>query len=263
VNHARVNGVDLAYAITGDGAPPLVLVHGFMGNSRTWAPVLPDLSTNRAVVTYDHRGHGDSTNTGDAASYTFDQLLADFAALVDHLGLERFHLLGHSMGGLVAMRYAIEHGDRVASLIAMDTGAAPSGADDPNTGFMRLGVEVARTQGMQALFDMINAAIPEGDDFSTLREQLRHDLLAMDPLAFAAFGAELLEYRSFVDRLSAITAPTTVLVGEDDTGLRGAAETLAATIPNARLVIIPGAGHNPHQENPLGWLESVAAHFEQ
>jgi pimeloyl-ACP methyl ester carboxylesterase len=261
-----VNGIELAYTRTGasvEGSPPLVLVHGFMGNSRTWDPVIKDVSSNRAVLTYDHRGHGESTNTGDADSYTFAQLVADFAALVDGLDLDRFHLLGHSMGGIVAMRYAVAHPERVTSLIAMDTGAAPSGSDDPSTGFMRLGIDVARTQGMQPLFDMINGAIPDTDEFAALREQLRHDLLAMDPLAFAAFGTELLEYPSFVASLGSIAAPTTVLVGESDSGLRGAAEVIAGTIPNAVLSVIPNAAHNPHQENTLGWLEAVGAHFQR
>ena len=57
-------------------------------------------------MTYDHRGHGESPNTGDAATYVFDQLVADMAGLVDSLGLGQFDLLGHSMGGIVAMRYA-------------------------------------------------------------------------------------------------------------------------------------------------------------
>ena len=80
VGRVSVNNVELAYAITGDATAadglPLVLVHGFMGNTRTWAPVMPGLTADRQVVAYDHRGHGDSTNTGDAASYTFDQLVA-------------------------------------------------------------------------------------------------------------------------------------------------------------------------------------------
>ena len=254
----KVNGVELAYAITGEGEPPFVLVHGFMGNSRTWSPVLADISTNRAVVTYDHRGHGDSENTGP---YTFDQLVADFTALVDQLELERFHLLGHSMGGIVAMRYAIDHPERVASLIPMDTGAAPSPGE--GEAFMRFGIETARTQGMQALSDLINAAIPDIEEFAAVRDQLRHDLLAMDADAFVRLGTELLEHPSFVERLGAITAPTTVIVGENDTGLRGSAEVMAATIPGAKLLVIPNAGHNPHQENTLGWLEAVATHFGQ
>jgi 3-oxoadipate enol-lactonase len=265
VQTVRINDVDLAYAITGssvDGSLPLVLVHGFMGNSTTWKPVLPQLATARPVVAYDHRGHGDSTNTGDAATYTFDQLVADFTALVDHLELERFHLLGHSMGGVVSMRYAIDHPDRVASLSPMDT--APSANADPadaNVGFMRGGIEIARTQGMQALFDTINAVIPDMPEMEEVRESLRHDLLAMDPVAFACFGTELLEYASFADKLAGFSMPATVLVGENDTGLRGAADTMAATIPGAKLVVIADAGHNPHQENTAAWLEAVEQHL--
>jgi pimeloyl-ACP methyl ester carboxylesterase len=267
VPQVTVNNVALDYAITGtpaDDGLPLVLVHGFMGNARTWAPIMPGLTANRQVVTYDHRGHGASTNTGDAATYTFDQLVADFTALVDAIGLERFHLLGHSMGGVVAMRYTLGHPDRVASLIPMDTAAAAAANqdDDPNVGFMRTGVDVARTQGMAALFDVINAAIPDAPEFAEMRESLRYDLNAMDNLAFVRFGEELLQYPSFLDKLAGLTIPATVLVGENDLGLRAASDAMAATIPNAKLVVIPNAGHNPHAENPQAWLEAVTGHLD-
>src|SRR5690348_257490 len=119
---ADVNGIRLAYEDVGRG-DPFVLVHGFTGSGREWTELVPELAEDRRVIAVHQRGHGSSSHTGDAASYTFDALVADFAALVDHLGLERFDVLGHSMGGLVAMRYAVEHPDRVRSLLPMDTGA--------------------------------------------------------------------------------------------------------------------------------------------
>src|SRR6478752_1793566 len=70
----RVNGVDLAWESHGDGPDTLLLVHGFTGSSLDWIDVVPLLSPHVRVVTYDHRGHGESTNTGDIATYTFSQL---------------------------------------------------------------------------------------------------------------------------------------------------------------------------------------------
>ncbi|MEY2424603.1 MAG: hypothetical protein QOI61_175 [Actinomycetota bacterium] len=262
-----LNDVELAYWIRSandDGSTPLVLVHGFMGNSRSWNPVVDQLAADRPVITFDHRGHGASTNTGVSDTYCFDQLVSDFAALVDHLQLERFHVLGHSMGGVVAMRYAVDHPERIASLVPMDTAAAAAPDDvNDNVGFMRTGIEIAGTQGMLALFETINAAIPDLPELEEFREGLRYDLLAMDPLAFVRFGNELLEYPSFLDRLAQLTMPATVLVGENDLGLRDAAQAMATTIPGATLSVIPNAAHSPQIENPAGWLEAVAGHFER
>ncbi len=74
--------------------------------STTWRPA-------RRVLTLEHRGHGHSTNTGDAPTYTFDQLVLDLTAVVDALDLDRFDLLGHSMGGTAATRYALAHPERL------------------------------------------------------------------------------------------------------------------------------------------------------
>jgi pimeloyl-ACP methyl ester carboxylesterase len=168
------------------------------------------------------------------------------------------------MGGIVAMRYTIDHPDRVASLVPMDTAAAAAPDDiNDNVGFMRTGIEIAGTQGMSALFDTINAAIPDIPELVEFREGLRYDLHAMDPLAFVAFGEELLAYASVLDRLADLRMPATVLVGENDAGLRDAAVAMATTIPDAVLEVIPGAAHSPQIENPAAWLEAVAGHFSR
>ena len=94
-----MSDVDLHVVRMGTGTPPLVLVHGFTGSSLDWFEAMPRLAGNREVVAFDHRGHGDRPNTSDAATYTIEQLMADYEQLVEDQGLDRFHLLGHSMGG--------------------------------------------------------------------------------------------------------------------------------------------------------------------
>ena len=123
-----IGSVDLAYDDEGAGAPPLLLLHGYTGAASDFADVTPPLAASRRVVAYDQRGHGDSTNTGDAATYTFDQLTDDLTGFVDALDLAPIDLLGHSMGGIIAMRYVLAHPERVRSLVLMDTAAAPAGA---------------------------------------------------------------------------------------------------------------------------------------
>jgi pimeloyl-ACP methyl ester carboxylesterase len=251
------DGVSLSVAAHGEGhpGPPLVLLHGFTGSATDWDGVVGPLSARRRVLTVEHRGHGDSTNTGDAATYTFDQLVADFSAAVDALDLPAFDLLGHSMGGIVAMRYALAHPDRLRSLVLMDTGAAAS-ADTGAHAFLRAGFELARQQGLMAVHDNVSQVVPEDQ-----RAKLRRCWEQLDLEAFTALGEELLVHGSVLAELAGLRLPTTVLVGADDTGLRTEADDLAATIPGAELVVIAGAGHSPQADQPDAWLAAVEAHL--
>jgi pimeloyl-ACP methyl ester carboxylesterase len=244
------NGVEVPVAVWGGGdGVPLVLVHGFTGSADDWDGVVSDLSAARVVVTVEHRGHGEGTNTGDAATYTFDQLAADLAATLDALDLGPVDLLGHSMGGIVAMRFLLSGGiERVRSLVLMDTGARPS-RDEGSAAFLRAGLDRAREHGMLAVYEAMERFVPEDD-----RARVRGSLTRMDPVAFCTLGEELLTYPSMLDDLAALRVPTTVLVGESDHGLRGAADDLAATIPGSTLVVIPDAAHSPQLENQAAWL---------
>ena len=118
-----IHGAEIVYEDVGAGERPLVLVHGLTGFRDDFRERLPALAELGRTIIYDHRGHGDSANTGDAATYTFDQLVADLGALLDARGVGACDLLGHSMGGMVALRFALAQPRRVASLILMDTAA--------------------------------------------------------------------------------------------------------------------------------------------
>lgn len=218
---------------------PLLLLHGIGGSTRDWAGVSRELAgaVSSRVVAYDHRGHGTS---GRAArpEYTFDHLVRDLETVVATLELAPLHLLGHSMGGVVALRYALAHPEAVRSLILMDTAAAPAAGD-----------HLLSRLGMGALMEGIAAAtalLGHGDH--------------ADPAALAAFGHELNAYPSMIDRLGEIRCPTTVIVGERDVLLRGAARDLAGAIEGARLAVIAGADHNPQASHPQAWLSAVERH---
>ncbi|MCK9923577.1 alpha/beta hydrolase [Frankia sp. AgPm24] len=117
---------------SGAAGGPMVLVHGIAGSTQDWAAVSGDLATRRHVTAYDHRGHGASGwATEGREQYTFDLLLADLALVIDSLGPAPVNLLGHSMGGVIALRYALEHPRRVRSLILVDTAAEPAHVPGP------------------------------------------------------------------------------------------------------------------------------------
>lgn len=266
-----VNGVRLVYEDLGAGERPLVLVHGLTGFRDDFRERLPALTAFGRTIVYDQRGHGDSANTGDPASYSFDQLVADLAGLLDARGVAGCDLLGHSMGGMIALRFALAHPARVASLVLMDTAArAPDRM--PRAPFAAAGA-IARADGMAALAALLRArAAGEADRPAAERrleaewgeaywERRRRRFTAMDPEAFAVLTLELIDQAPLTDRLAEIGCPTTVIVGEQDAGFLAPSSELAAGIPGARLVRIANAAHSPQIENPSAWMAAIGAHL--
>ena len=152
--------VDLAYDSTGDGFP-LVLVHGFTGSSLDWSDVVEALAADRQVVTFDHRGHGESPNTGDARQLHLR------SARRRHDG--RSSTISASNASTCSATPWAEssrcgtrstHPDRVRSLIFMDTAA---GTAVDNADMMRAGIELVRTQGTAALYDLLQGFLGEGE----------------------------------------------------------------------------------------------------
>ena len=260
----RIDLGDISLAVDERGKvePPLVLMHGYTGGQLDWIDVVDHFASTRRVITYDHRGHGESDNTGDAESYTFDQLLRDFARLVDALGLEQFDLLGHSMGGIISMRYTFDHPERVRSLVLMDTGAEMAGAIP--TEWTEMVVKIADQQGMAAVGAMFGEYVAKTGDperAHVLAERLQWKFEHLDRAAFVALAHALHRYESLVPRLAELHCPVTVIVGENDHGLRNSADILAREIKGAELFVIPDAAHSPQDENRVAWIAAVDAHL--
>ena len=118
-SRAEVNGVEIAYALGGDG-PPVLLLHGFPQTHAMWHAVAPVLARTFTVIAADLRGYGASAKPEGTAPYSFRHMAADQKALMAHLGFDRFHLVGHDRGGRTAHRLALDHPQAVASLVLMD-----------------------------------------------------------------------------------------------------------------------------------------------
>ena len=257
----------------GSGARAFVLVHGFTGSRDDWREHLPPLSRLGRTLALDQRGHGGSSNTGDPAGYTLDGLRADLAECLSSLDANPCDLLGHSMGGMVALRYVLAHPERVRSLILMDTAAGALEVPEATRKIMEGVAQLARSAGMGAVVEMMRGAMEGGalgaaapvaaDAFDTSFERTRPKLEQMDPEAFATLGQSLFQEPDVIDRLSEIRCPTTVIVGEADLPFREASEVMAAEIQEAELVVIPESAHQPQLENPKAWFEAVEHHLRR
>jgi pimeloyl-ACP methyl ester carboxylesterase len=265
----EVEGFSLAWDEWGSGSgPPLVLVHGFSGSAHDFALHIPELARDRRVMAIDHRGHGRSTKSGDETHYTVDHIVDDLIDWLSHtVEDEPIDLLGHSMGGRVALRFELARREQVRSLILMDTTAWAFGMDDPEANatilraFESITPETPMTTGpVTDETALIEAAVPA--DWLARKEELA---AAFDPMACRALGLDLFgDHLQPVDHLLGdIDAPVTVLVGEHDHPFVDHAPALADGVVDGELVVIEGAYHSPQLTHPAEWLAAVRRHLER
>ena len=264
-----VGALEVEYDEVGTGERPLVLVHGFAGSRDDFVDVLDPLSALGRTLVPDQRGHGGTTNPGEG--YTLDQLTADLAGFLDAAGTEGCDLLGHSLGGMVALRLALAQPERLASLLLMDT-TARSIAPAPRWVLRAIG-KTARRIPPRWLWRLARACrrlLPEPMRRAEQQmgrerywERLRVKLEAMDPIAHDELLRAALDQHPLTHRLREIRCPTLVLVGEEDKAFHAPSRELAEGIPDAKLVVIEGSHHSPQIESPNAWLEAIRTHLER
>ena len=252
---ATVNGVNLAYVVKGRGAP-LVAMHGFSNSIYTWEPVMDAFSRRFQAFAYDHRGHGGSSKK--QSPYEIQTLTDDLLGLLNFWGLDRVHLMGHSMGGRVALWFALEHPERVDSLMLVaSSAAAPEGEMRQRFELLR---KMALEEGMETVLASkeMRATLPQDYIDGASAEEFRKRFLKNTPTDFAAAADAILQTPDMRERLSEIHVPAWVCVGEGDAGAMAFGEMFEERIPNCVKTIIPACGHFPMQDAP----EAVSSAFD-
>ncbi len=225
----RNGDVEIAYVDAGEGEP-VVLVHGFASNKETnwvnpgWVGTLT--RAGRRAIALDNRGHGASSKPYDARAYHSATMADDVRALLDHLEIERADVMGYSMGARIAAFLAVTHPRRVRSVVLGG-----------------LGIRLVEGVGLpDSIADALEAPSldevgdPTGRIFRAFAEQTRSDLKA---LAACIRGSRQELSR---EQVGGIKAPVLVAVGTQDP-VAGSAQALAALIPGARALDIPGRDH--------------------
>lgn len=243
----RPDGTRLRTVSAGDG-PPVVLVHGYGSSVLEWNVLFDRLvAGGRRVITYDHRGHERSGVGSDGVGSA--QLAGDLQAVLEDADVRDGVLVGHSMGGFVAIRTLLDHPRTAARLRGLVLAATFAGAVYDGAPLNRLQIPLLRAGIMQRIMGTstggtLFGASVSGDEPSSaeidahLEVFLRQDHRVIAPM-LVAFGAE-----DRYPRLGEIDVPTVVVAGgADGTAPPVHAERLAAGIPGARLERIPGRGH--------------------
>ncbi len=251
---------------TGGAGDPLLLVHGFTGAKEDFADFL-DVFGDRGwhVVAPDLRGHGGSEHPDAEEAYSLEAMAADLWAVVDELGWERFDLLGHSMGGMVAQVMALHAPQRIGSLVLMDTSHGTVTGTDAD--MVALAIAVVRAEGVDRLVDL--AAEHDTRERAPAEVRVRAErpgyvefgerkMRACAPAMYAAMADELLAPHDRLPALAGLDVRTLVVVGEQDVEFVGPSQRLAATIPGAQLEVVPDAAHSPQFENPDRWWKVIS-----
>ncbi len=261
------HGVSLAYGTRGDGGSPVLLIMGFSMPGRAWVHQVDDLARAHRVAWYDHRGAG--ATRAAAGPYTMDLLAADAARLLDHLGWERAHVIGVSMGGMVAQRLALDHRQRLLSLSLLATHPGGVRARLPRAaGVARFigaqrGPTRKRVRALQRL--LFPDAFLESCDRRWLGAVLKADFgkpVALRHRLSQLCAVSLHDTRASLHRLAGL--PTLVVKPGLDVLVRpDQSDRLARLIPGARLECFAEAGHGlirqcPERLNPM-LLEHMAA----
>jgi aminoacrylate hydrolase len=239
---ASIGDADIYYEEKGEG-PPLMLVPGLAGTGSFWISQVPDFARDFRTIVHDHRGAGRSTHS--RITYSVEQMADDTLRLMDALGVEAAHLVGHSTGGAIGQVIATEHPERLRSLVLSATWAGP----DPF--FRRLFESRKQTlldSGIEAylrasvLFQATPRWVSDNDEF--IAEMHALTAAASPPVEIVASRIDAIMRHDRRRRLLQIRVPTLVIVARDDMITPPFySEELASAIPDAKLVVLESGGH--------------------
>src|SRR3954447_13689270 len=251
------DGVRLHYEETGEGTPVL-FVHEFAGDHRSWEPQVRALSRRHRCITYAARGYPPSDVPDGLDAYSQDRAVADALAVLDAAGVERAHVVGLSMGGFCTLHLGLRHPERALSLVVAGVGYGAQ--HERQEAFRKESAAIAR-----AFRDEGSAQVAERYAVGPARVQFQNK----DPRGWAEFAARLAEHDAqgsartmrgvqaarpslydLTDELAALDVPALIVAGDEDEGCLEASLMLKRTIAVAGLALLPKTGHTCNLEEP-------------
>jgi 3-oxoadipate enol-lactonase len=254
------SGVRIAWERRGTGKP-LLLIHG-LGYARWgWQPVLDGLADAHEVVLFDNRGIGESD--APPGPYSVPDLALDAVAVLDAAGLERAHVVGTSLGGMIALQLALDHSERVDKLVLACTTPGGAGAAPMPERTVRLLAEAPALPVEVALQRFVENAFARDPDSGQIDRIMKHRIAtAQAPDAWAAQASAGAAFDVW-DRLGEIRAQTLVLTGDEDAVVDPKnSNLLAARIPQTQLEVFAGGGHLFFWERPTQFVDTVKAFLQ-
>ena len=264
MERARINGVELAYELHGAGEP-LVMIHGAQGDQSMFAAITPTLTDQFQVLTFDQRGSGLSEKPD--MIYSMAMFADDTATLMDHVGFASAHILGVSMGGMIAQEFALRHPRKTRSLVlGCTTPGGPNAVRLSDSAFAR----AYSTQEMSA--EERGRALAEAcftKGYIEQHPEIIPEMIAsrrqrpIDPIALGHRMKAVYAHDTY-DRLPQISCPTLVITGKDDVLISWEnSRILAERIPRAKFVLLDPAGHLFWGEQPEQSREAIRSFLQE
>lgn len=245
----RINNCDYYYEVHGSGKETIVFSHGLLWSGFLFHQQVNFLKDNYRVITYDHRGQGQSEVTKDG--YEMDSLYEDAVQLIEQLELGKVHFAGFSMGGFIAMRLAARRPDLIKSLILMETSCQKESNTIKyailNTIVLFFGVELVTPSVMKIMFGktFLNNK-SRNDEKKIFKNELKKN---KKTIVRAVEG--VINRKGIEKELSQIICPTLIIVGEEDVATNPEkAKIIHKNIPQSKLIILKNAGHSSSIEVP-------------
>ena len=264
------DGVKLYYEETGSGTP-IVFVHEFAGDCRSWEPQVRHFSRRYRCITYNARGYPPSEVPEEAERYSQQRARDDVRCVLDALGLERAHVVGLSMGGFATLHFGISYAERALSLVV--AGCGYGAHPEQRAEFQQNSRELANTMLAEGM-----AKVAATYGHSPTRLQLRDK----DPHSFAEFVRNFSEHSargsantmlgyqarrpSLYDlkaEMAGISAPLLIVSGDEDDATLEPSLLMKRTIPSAGLIVLPRSGHVLNMEEPVLFNRVVEDFFHQ
>jgi pimeloyl-ACP methyl ester carboxylesterase len=269
--HATADdGVRLYYEESGSGIP-VIFVHEYAGDHRSWEPQMRHFGQRYRAITYAARGYPPSDVPADVAKYSQFRAADDIGAVLDHLGIDKAHVVGLSMGGFATLHFGFRHASRARSLVV--AGCGYGAEPDQRVRFRAEAEAIADFIATQGI-----TVFAEKYAYGPTRVQFENK----DPRGFAEFKAQLAEHSALgarntqlgvqrerpslyelVDQMKALTVPTLVLTGDEDWPCLAPGILLKQHISTAALAVMPNCGHAINIEDPDEFNRLVSAFLAQ
>lgn len=237
----NVNGIQLVYNRRGSGTP-LMLVHGFPLDHHLWDELVPLLQDKFDLILPDLRGFGGSSSID--SFYAMEDYASDLAGLLDHLGIQKTAIAGHSMGGYVALAFARLYPDRVSGL-GLISSQVLADSEERKQGRYKSAAEVAE----HGIGSVVETMTPKFTSEERLQAFARESMERQQPAGYIGALKAMAERIDSTPLLSSLSFPVVLIHGDADVLIPiDRAREVKAALPQAHLVEIPGAGHMPMME---------------
>jgi len=240
------DGAILHYAEAGEG-PPLVLLHGFGSSQIDWELQLPALVPHFRVIMPDLRGFGDSSR--DKGPFSIEQFAADLDGLLAHLEIERFSLLGYSLGGAASFEFSVGQPERIERLILVNTWPSFQVTTLKKKWELFMRKTVVRMTGMKKMAKVLGKRLFPEPDQALLRETFELRYAKNDKAVYMALLQSIPTW-SVLDQIGVLQMPTLVIGAEFDYTPFSEKEAYVANLPNASLVKVKGSRHGTPFDRP-------------